>query len=154
MKEIQNAGLYIIRDEYFAEFANDKFMFNKNENRPHYYAIKDKTGILWMIPLSTKVEKYRRLIENTEKKHKKCVYYHTAPIYGKMRAFVICDMFPVTEEYILRPYKIGNSDYVVMNKNIKQAVYEKARSYLSMVESGALCSPLNILDIRRKLLEK
>lgn len=33
-------------------------------NRPHYYCFEDtNTGIYWMIPLSSRVEKYRRIVE-------------------------------------------------------------------------------------------
>ena len=40
-------------------------------SRPSYLAIKDKE-ILWFIPLSTKVDKYRTIITKKEKKYGSC----------------------------------------------------------------------------------
>lgn len=57
MKDIEPCGLYIISDQYFLDFPNERYMDNKKESRPHYYAIRDNDGIFWMIPLSSKVEK-------------------------------------------------------------------------------------------------
>lgn len=68
MTEIEPFGLYIIKDKYFVDFPNDKHMQNKGENRPHYYAIKDGDGLYWMIPISSKVDKFRAKIEDVERK--------------------------------------------------------------------------------------
>lgn len=130
-------------------------MQNKGENRPHYYAIEDKDGIFWMIPLSTKVVKYAEKIKNAERTHGKgsCFLYCIAPIYGKQRAILIGDMFPVTKEYILRPYTIDGTPYVIRNKNIRQMIHTKAMRYLSMVSRGILKSPLDIMSTKEKLLK-
>lgn len=155
MENIEISGLYIISDQYFADFPNDRHMDNKGEARPHYYAVQDSDGIYWMIPLSTKVEKYRTKIAATESIHGNgsCVMYCIAPIHGQDRAILICDMFPVTEQYILRPYTIGGVPYVVRNKNIQKAIRTKAMRYLSLVKRGVLTSPLNILVTKQQLLD-
>ena len=129
-------------------------MSNKKESRPHYYAVQDSDGIFWMIPLSTKVDKYRSKIIETEKRlgTHSCFMYHIAPIHGKERAILICDMFPVSEKYILRPYTIGGQPYVIKNENIRKAINTKAKRYLSMVKRGQLSSPLDILATKQKLL--
>ena len=130
-------------------------MQNKGESRPHYYALADSDGLFWMIPLSTKVEKYAGKIAETEKLHGKnsCFMYLIAPIHGKDRAVLICDMFPVSEKYILRPYTICGKPYVIQNENIRKAISTKAKRYLSMVKRGILKSPLNILEIKEALLQ-
>lgn len=55
---------YHIKDEFF-NIVNDKALMSNKENhhyRPHYYAVKDKKSdnILWMIPISSKTEKYKK----------------------------------------------------------------------------------------------
>lgn len=154
MEDIKKSGLYIVSDEFFKKYPNKRYMDNKGENRPHYYAIADKAGILWLIPLSSRVEKYKRLIQENEARHGagKCVHYVVAPIYGKERAFIICDMFPVLPKYILRAYKVNNTPYILQNKNIRKNIEEKANAYLNMVERGVLHSPLNIMNVKKKLL--
>lgn len=44
---------------------------NKEANRPHYYCFKEeKVGLYWMIPLSSKVEKYKRIMnQKIERKY-------------------------------------------------------------------------------------
>lgn len=38
------------------------------DRRPHYYCFEDtSTGIYWMIPLSSRIDKYRRIMEKKEK---------------------------------------------------------------------------------------
>lgn len=71
MEQIEISGLYIIDDQYFSDFPNDRHMWNKGGARPHYYAIKDNDGIFCMVPMSTKVEKYREKIQKTEREHGK-----------------------------------------------------------------------------------
>lgn len=156
MTEIKTSGLYIISDKFFKDYPNDRYMDNKGESRPHYYAIQDKDGLFWMIPLSNQVEKYRSKINDTEKNHGtgSCFMYCIAPIHGQIRAILICDMFPVSKEYILRPYTIGGQPYVIQNKNIQKMIRTKAMRYLSLVKRGILNSPLNILETKRKLLEQ
>ena len=156
MKDIEPCGLYIISDRYFSDYPNERYMDNKKESRPHYYAIRDNDGILWMIPLSSKVEKYKVKIENTERIHgsNSCILCCIVPIHGTDRAVLICDMFPITDEYILRAFTIDGVPYVIQNKNIQKAIHKRAMRYLSLVKRGVLKSSLNILETREKLLEK
>lgn len=62
--EIKTGYLYHIKDEFF-DRINDKWLMINHENghsRPSYLAIEDD-NILWFIPLSTKVDKYKSIIE-------------------------------------------------------------------------------------------
>ena len=156
MKEIEQYGLYIIKDQYFADFPNDKYMQNKGENRPHSYAIKDGDGIYWMIPISSKVDKFRAKILDVESKagEGRCFLFAIAPVSGRERAFIISEMFPVTREYILRPYTVNGKAYIIETGEIQKMLSVKALRFLSMVERGKVKSPLNILDVKRQLLNR
>lgn len=122
MEKIEISGLYIVNDQYYLDYPSHYYMQNKSESRPHYYAIQDSDGIFWMIPLSSKVEKYRARIADIESVHGcgSCILYCIAPIHGTERAILVGDMFPVTEKYILRPYTISGQPYVIRNKNNSQ----------------------------------
>lgn len=156
MTEIEPFGLYIIKDKYFVDFPNDKHMQNKGENRPHYYAIKDGDGLYWMIPISSKVDKFRAKIEDVERKSGvgNCFLFAIAPVSGRERAFVISEMFPVTEEYILRPYTVNGKPYILESEGIRKLLSAKSLRFLSMVERGKVKSPLGILDVKRQLLSR
>lgn len=156
MKEIEAAGLYIIKDEYFTKFPSKLYMDNKNESRPHYYALKDNDGLYWMIPISSKVEKFRAKIADVEARSGEgsCFLFALAPVSGRDRAFIISEMFPVTEEYILRPYTVKGKPLVIQSEEIQRALKKKAMRFLSMVDRGKVKSPLNVMQTKRKLLGK
>lgn len=156
MKEIETSGLYIIKDEYFSDFPNPKYMDNKGESRPHYYAVKDNDGLYWMIPISSKVEKFRAKIAEVEAKAGagNCFLFAVAPVSGRERAFIISEMFPVTEDYILRPYTVKGKPLVIQNTEIQKMVRTKALRFLKMVDRGLVKSPLNVTETKNKLLKE
>lgn len=57
--------LYFIKDSFFEYVDDPNLMINyQNSSRPHYYAVRDrKTNLYWMIPCSTRVEKYEQILE-------------------------------------------------------------------------------------------
>lgn len=67
--KVQTGYMYHIKDEFFDRINNKGLMINheNGHSRPSYLAIKDKE-ILWFIPLSTKIDKYKSIIEKKEKK--------------------------------------------------------------------------------------
>ncbi len=62
---MKKTGFYIIRDKFFEDMPDPYLKGNKAGNRPHYYCFEDtNTGIYWMIPLSSRIDKYKRIIKN------------------------------------------------------------------------------------------
>lgn len=151
--ELKENGLYIIDDRYFQRFSNHNLMWNKSESRPNYYAVKDKDGIFWMIPLSSQLENYKAKAAVYRDAHKgaDCVYYEFAQIASKERVFLIGNMFPVTAEFILRPYTISGIDYIVKDTKAIARIQKKVKKYLNLLERGVLKSSANVLDIKRQL---
>ena len=66
--KVQTGYLYHIKDDFFNRINNKGLMVNheKGHSRPSYLAIKDEK-ILWFIPLSTRIDKYKSIIEKKEK---------------------------------------------------------------------------------------
>ena len=65
---VKKSGFYIIKDKFFEDMFDPYLKGNKSENRPHYYCFEDdEAGLYWMIPLSSRIDKYQRIIENKEK---------------------------------------------------------------------------------------
>ena len=84
-------GFYIIDDLFFKKF-NDPFLKgNKSENRPHYYCFKDTNeGLYWIIPLSSRINKYQKIINQRLKNHKPCDILHICTLSnGKQSVFLI-----------------------------------------------------------------
>lgn len=66
----QEGYVYHIKDEYFEKVHDSRLMQNKENGtyRPTFYCLRDKkTSLLWMVPLSTRVEKFRRFMINRYK---------------------------------------------------------------------------------------
>lgn len=152
--ELTEHGIYLIKDEYFDTFGSPGMMWNKGENRPHYLAIRDASGLIWMIPMSTKTVKYRAKINEVEEKRGKgnCLYYHIGVIARKERAFIISGMFPVMPAYISHPFTINEIPYIVQDKKLIQQLTSKMRRYLRLLEQGQLRDQNNVLKIRDCLL--
>ena len=63
---MKKTGFYVIKD-FFEKMEDPYLKSNKEGNRSHCYCFKeDTTGVYWMIPLSSHVGKYRKIIENKE----------------------------------------------------------------------------------------
>lgn len=156
MKEtaIANYGLYIVDDRYFDRFPTDALVKNKSNARPNYFAFMDKDGICWMIPLSTQVAHYRAKLAVEEQKCGvgNCLYFAFAQIAGIERVVLTGNIFPVTAEYILRPYEINGIAYVLRNQNAIKEITQKAKRYLKLIEAGKIQDRAGILEIKAALL--
>ncbi|MDR0325021.1 MAG: hypothetical protein LBI19_02860 [Oscillospiraceae bacterium] len=146
-------GLYKVKDKYYSDFPHEKHIHNKR-GRPFYYAFKDSRGIYWLIPLSSQVDAYRRKIEDVEKRRGKgnCLTFHIGLIAGAERVFRICNMIPVTDEYIAGEFVFDGLHYIVKDKNLIREISEKSRNYIKQLELGRMTSQVDALGIRKKLL--
>lgn len=153
---MQACGLYVVKDQYFLDFPDPKWVDNKKETRPHYYALKDSDGVLWMIPMSSQVDNCRRKIARIEERRGKgnCIQFHIGKIAGKESVFKICDMFPVSEDYILRPYTIDEIPYVVKDRDLNKALYSKASRFIKLVSLEQIHCDHDIIGIKQVLLKK
>lgn len=62
--DYQEGYVYHIKDEYFIK-ANDPNLMQNKENgryRPTFYCMRDKkTSLLWLVPLSSRAEKFQAI---------------------------------------------------------------------------------------------
>lgn len=95
--------VYHIKNEYF-EFVNDDKLMKNHENgnsRPTYFCIKNMDSkILWFVPMSSKVEKYKKLQKQKIQKNGSCDTIVIGKYRGIETAFLIQNIFPITEKYI------------------------------------------------------
>lgn len=152
LMDVKENGLYILSDSYFETFDTGRMMDNKSENRPHFFAL-EIGSVFWMIPISSKVEKYRAAIRRAEAAGKKTLFYHLGTISGREAAFLIGDMIPVTKAYIVRPYIVAGTPYVVRDAKLLRQLRSKAKRYLTLVQQGKIRPNVDILDICSHLTE-
>ena len=145
-------GFYIIDDLFFEKF-NDPFLKgNKSENRPHYYCFKDTNeGLYWIIPLSSRINKYQKIINQRLKNHKPCDILHICTL-SKQSVFLIQDMFPITQKYIKRKYTINSNHLILKNQNEIRIIKQKAERILNQINRGQHCIPTcaDVLSIKKR----
>ena len=72
----QEGYVYHIKDKYFEKVKDDKLMQNKENGayRPTFYCLRDeKTGLFWMVPLSSRVNKFQAIYDKQVQKYGKCL---------------------------------------------------------------------------------
>lgn len=99
--EIKTGYLYHIKDEYFDVVNDDSLMQNheKGKKRPTYFTIKDKE-ILWFIPISSKIDKYQRIIDKKVERYGVCNTIIIRKIADNDAAILLQNAFPTLEKYI------------------------------------------------------
>lgn len=145
-------GLCIIKDQYFVDFPNATHMDNKNESRPYYLAIKTDGDIVWMIPISSKVDKYNAKIDRYVSAGRECVTCHIASVKSEKRAFLIGNAIPVTSDYIKKPFTVNGIPYVMQNSADVREIDRKLKKYLALIRQGKMRTNVDILGIERSLL--
>ena len=152
---MKKTGFYIIKDKFFEDMKEPYLKRNKIGNRPHYYCFEDnENGIYWMIPLSSRIDKYKRIIEKKEREGKPCDIIHIAKLDNKRESvFLIQDMFPITTEYIEREYTISGKHLMLTSEHTVREIEKKARKVMGMLKRGIKFTPTqpNVMKILEKL---
>ena len=128
--------LYHIKDDFFDKLKNYGLMINheNGHSRPSYLAIKDK-DILWFIPLSTKVSKYKPMIENKRKKYGSCKTIMIKRIAGRNQVILIQNAFPTLEKYVKNLHTVEGKPIQIAN-SIKKEIINNFESTISLKEKG------------------
>lgn len=152
---IQENGFYIIDDQYFKDFEDPFLKRNDAENRPHYYCFKEEgTSMFWLIPLSFQVDKCKKEIEKKRQENKRCDYYYILKIAGRESAFLISDMFPITEKYIKREYTLSNIPVKLLDKHHISEIGKRAKRIYNLIHRGIKLHDKqpDVLKIKAKLI--
>ena len=128
--DIKSGYVYHIKDLYFNTVNDDKLMRNyeSGAHRPTYFCIKDeKTGLLWVIPMSTRTEKYISYMQKDIDRYGKCLKIIIGEYAGVNAAFLLQNMFPVLPKYISHihlikknPVPVNSRLQVIINRNFRE----------------------------------
>ena len=152
---IEDGKFYFIKDEFFEIFNEYKLMGNKESGtkRPCYFCFRDKFNkeIIWFVPISTKYEKYKSIYNYKKQKQHRVYNFVFGEVVGKKSVFLIQNLFPTTEKYILEKYTTGNKD-VEIALNVKNKVIAYARQVIMMAERGINIPFYDIIEMKNILL--
>lgn len=153
-----NAGaFYFLNDQYFIDFNDPNLLPNKDiiagiaHGRPCYYSFEDTTtGLYWMIPISSKVSKYRVHYDKKIKRIGICDTIVFGYVLGYEKAFLIQNMCPVNQNYIDKEYV--NNGPVRLDGVLEKELIEKAKKVLLLQRKGYSLIFPDVLTIESKLL--
>ena len=149
---IEDGKFYFIKDEFFDLFKDYGLMVNKESGnkRPCYFCFRDKFNkeIIWFVPISTKYEKYKKIYEYKKQKQRRVYNFVFGEVVGKKAVFLIQNIFPTTEEYVLEKYITENKD-VEIALNVRNKVIAYSRQVIMKAEQGINIPFYNILDMEK-----
>ena len=153
-------NFYYINNDYYEKFQNCGLMGNKDEDefgkhgRPCFYCFKDD-GFCWMIPISSKVSKYKELYNNKQKRYNgNFDGIRFGFVNAKERAFLIQNACPVLEKYIDSEYRIENNTRpVTIDSDFAKELNGIMRKVLRLYKNKGIKIILTDLDTILKELE-
>lgn len=136
--DIKKGYVYHIKDEYF-DLVKDETLMKNHESgkaRPTYFCIKNEnTNILWFIPMSTKVEKYKKLRDAKIEKYGNCDTILIKKFLGKESAFLLQNMFPTIEKFVDHVHIINGEEAKVINR-IAEEIETTFNKIMKLIERG------------------
>lgn len=92
-------------------------------------------------------------MDNKKKAGKPCDIIHIVKLDDdRESAFLIQDMFPITEEYIEREYTIAGNHLMLTSEHTVKTIEQKARKVMGMLKRGVKFTPTQS-DVM-KMIEK
>lgn len=73
---------------------------------------------------------------------------------SRQSAFLIQDMFPITDEYIEREYTIAGNHLMLTSEHTAREIEQKAKRVLGMLKRGIKFTPTqpNVIEILNRML--
>lgn len=88
-----------------------------------------------MIPISSQVEKYKKIVESKNRKYGKCNTIIIGKFAGKENAFLIQNTFPIIAKYFDHIHTIENKPVTVHNE-LNRILIENLNEVLAMNNRG------------------
>ena len=118
-----------------------------------FFTIKDK-DILWFIPLSSKVEKYKKIVDDKMKRYGRCDTILIREVLGKDAAILLQNAFPTLEKYIDHPHLLENGKPAKVVETLKEEILQNFEYLLKLKSKGVNLFFTDIDKIKEKLIEK
>ena len=134
--KIETGYLYHIKDEFFDIVNDDNLMTNheRGKRRPTYFTIKDG-DILWFIPLSSKIDKYKKIIDKKIERYGVCNTILIREVLGNEAVILIQNAFPTLEKYIDHVHIVDGKPAKVINKTCKE-ILENFENLIKLKKRG------------------
>ena len=108
------------------------------------------------IPCSSKIDKYKDIIQQKINKNKKHDHIQIIKVNGIEQAFLFQDMFPITEKYIMNPYIKQNTFMQIKDKKKLLFIESNAMKIINLMRHGVKFTPTqpDVIRIEQMLIEE
>ena len=152
--EIKTGYLYHIKDEYFEVVNDESLMQNheKGKKRPTYFTIKEK-NILWFIPISSKIDKYKKIIDRKISKYGFCNTILIEKIFNEESAILLQNAFPTLKKYIDHVHTVDGKPARVPEK-LEEIILENFKNLMKLHYRGIKVFFTDIDKIKDQMLNE
>lgn len=151
---------YFISDDYYTRFkdcgllGNKEIVAGKPHGRPCYFVFCDnRTGLYWMVPISSRVEKYSAIYDKNIKKYGRCDFIVFGDVLGYRKAFLVQNMCPISLRYLSETYLDRYDSPVSVESNLDKEITAQAKKVLALTRKGIKLVFSDILRIEAELLK-
>ena len=152
--EIKTGYLYHIKDEYF-DVVNDDSLMQKHEKgkkRPTHFTIQDK-DILWFIPISSKIDKYQKIIDKKVERYGICNTILIRKIADKDAAILLQNAFPTLEKYIDHVHTVDGVPLSVPT-DLQNEIKRLFKNMIGLKKRGTNLFFTDIDALKQKMLDE
>ena len=152
--EIKTGYLYHIKDEYF-DVVNDDSLMQNHENgksRPTYFTIKDN-DILWFIPISSKIDKYQKIIDKKVERYGICNTIIIRKIADSDAAILLQNAFPTLEKYIDHVHTVDGVPLSVPT-DLQNEIKRLFKNMIGLKKRGTNLFFTDIDALKQKMLDE
>lgn len=128
--------------------------YENGKTRPTYFCIKDDDlEILWFIPMSSKVKKYKVIRDEKIKKYGSCDTILIKKFLGKNSVFLLQNMFPTIEKYVDHIHTINGKEVKVI-KSVEREIKISFNKVMTLIKKGHNIIFTDVKsDLRKMLIE-
>lgn len=152
--DIKRGLFYFINEDLCRLYPNAGLMNlskGQMQDRPCLcVAISHSGNVFWMVPISSKTDKYRTIYRNKMAKRGVCDTLVFGNVLDSEKTFLIQNIFPVTAEFITGLYISKNGIPVLMEQDLMMEIISKSHKVMSLEKHGiriAFTDIFHMLDI-------
>lgn len=154
--------LYFIKQSFFDLVQDATLPINKPDDqngkhgRPVFCAIKlDGEDFYWVIPFSHQIEKYQKIYDKKIKKYGRCDTIAFGHVLGEKKAFLLQNMFPVSEMYFDTIYiDKSTGKPIELSKKLKNELRSKSNKLYSLYTRKGIKLMFSDVDKILKVLKQ
>lgn len=156
--EISTGNLYFVSNDFFTKVQDPYLKINyESTKRPHYFALYDsQTNLYWLVPCSSKVEKFERLIQKKKEQHKPTDTIKIIKIFDRKTVLLFQDMFPIAAKYIDGQYIKGGQPVRIADPKLIQELEKTAHKIIGLLHRCVRFTPTqpDVIRIEKLMMEE